>query len=166
MPSLPLKLLMAPKFWIGSDLERMQSMDSRSDRHSWKIWKVHKVSRNYYTQNYNSQQVDWLSMGIPSKTKKVTRKSTHRCARLTCINCINCIISITCINCISCILWITWITMNLLENNMVMLFLCCLLIGSYAQKKDKKGNKKSKEWEKLKGNVCLWLKLFCSRLMK
>ena len=43
----------------------------------------------------------------------ITRKSTYRCARLTCITwltCLTCISIITCIICITCITCITWIT--------------------------------------------------------
>ena len=64
----PLKLLTAQKFWIGSDLERMQSIDRRSDRHSWKIWKVHKVSRNYVIYAKLQFSTSWLiEQGHPLK---------------------------------------------------------------------------------------------------
>ena len=39
--------------------------------------------------------------------QKITQKSTHRCARLTCITWLTCITSITCITCIICITCIT-----------------------------------------------------------
>ena len=46
---------------------------------------------------------------------KITQKSTHRCARLTCITWLTCITSITCITCIICITCITCTLVSLVS---------------------------------------------------
>ena len=47
---------------------------------------------------------------ISSHSIKTTQKSTHKCARFTCITCITSIACITCTPRISCIICITWIS--------------------------------------------------------
>ena len=51
--------------------------------------------------------------------QKITQKSTHRCARLTCITWLTCITSITCITCIICITCITCTLVSLLSVSLV-----------------------------------------------
>ena len=67
----------------------------------WAVWQEKK-------KEVEEEEVpDWKFENL--ELNGITRKSTHRCASLTCITCLTCIICITCITYTTCIIW-TWVT--------------------------------------------------------
>ena len=77
-------------------------MESDSPR-LWAVWQEKKKE----VEEEEVEVADWKFENL--KLKEITRKSTHRCANLTCITCLTCIICITCITYTTCIIW-TWVT--------------------------------------------------------
>ena len=74
-----------------------------------RIWAVWQEKKREVEEE--EVQIENLKFKIELKKLKnwITRKSTHRCASLTCITCLTCIICITCITYTTCIIW-TWVT--------------------------------------------------------
>ena len=85
------------------------------------------ISRNI---DHSTQSI----LGNSWEKNEITRKSTHRCARLTWITCITwlpcissitfipCLICITCITWITCITCITWLSITSLNSLLIRIF--------------------------------------------